>query len=275
MSENKLVKVIENEYLIHKVIEEVRRIQNLAKAQTDCPKDRLDFYVDYLRKNYKYDADNVREFSKYMHTRWNEGFKYAENFNMSKFFIHKTGVCQQYAIALAMLCYNDPEIECYQLLMEQKRIDEKILNKVTRTKHSANFIRIPKLGIEGVYDPVNKISFPEFMSFDLYKDKKERLEDSFKFLGMGYYKPGLHLEAIYQVMQTFGMGIKFDFEGYFSKRKTFLQSYDQDRLTKVIGYQIDREKNFLSKNCCDCDNNLNNEGQNELEKLCSDLLIRR
>ena len=135
MSENKLIKVIENEYLIHKTIIEVKRIQDLAKAKTDGPKDRLDFYVNYLRKHYKYDNRSVEEFKKYMHSRWNEKFNYAENFNMSKFFLNKTGVCQQYAIALAMLCYNDPDIECYQLLMEQKKIDSARPNNVTKIKH--------------------------------------------------------------------------------------------------------------------------------------------
>ena len=92
---------------------------------------------------------------------------------------------------------------------------------------------------------------------------------------MAYYRPGLHLEAIYPVMQTFGRGIKFDFDGYFSGEKTFLESYDQNRLQKTIGYQIDREEKFVTKNILSGEVSSCNSGQDQLTALNLDFCTKR
>jgi hypothetical protein len=174
---------------------------------------------------------------------------------MSKFWIKNKGACEQYAIALAMLCYNDPDIDCVQMPVEFVP-EEQSEGLPKWYKHSANYIRIRQykdidesaIGYEGIVDILNSggivIPYNEFMDEQINIPAGHgRIT---KVLGMAYYERGHKLEDIYMDMQRQGLGIKFDFDkyepnkegrGFDESRKAFEQSYNQKQLAKTVERQ--------------------------------------
>lgn len=239
------VGLVQNENSIRESIAEIRKIQKLAAFRKLGPADRLKFYMEYLDEHFRYDRTAVNKFYDHIVNSTDSDFRYSDYMNVSRLFLKKIGACQQFSVGLAMLCYGDPEIECYQLILEKgKRINNPLLG-IEKYKHSANYVRIPSLGVEGVVDPVDFLAFSDITSMEEYKNKLLRVNSSIKFLGMAYYEPRLHLEAIYMIMQTFGSGIKFDFDNYLAGNTSFMESYDQKRLEKVRGYQLEEEGRFV------------------------------
>ncbi len=242
------LKVFEqNDANISASIEEIRKIQQMAADLHLDPLDRLAFYMDYLYDNYKYDDSAVNKFYEYIREKNAGSFKYADYMNMCKFFLKKEGACQQFAIGLSMLCYDDPEIECYQMVVEKGKKKRARPLDVDRYKHSVNYVNIPSMGVHGIVDTVSLVTFPDVTSPGEYIRTTLRGYEHIKLLGMAYYVPGLDLKSTFISMQGFGSGIKFDFDSFFSGTKTFMESYDQDRLEKFRQYQIENNANLHKK----------------------------
>jgi hypothetical protein len=183
-----------------------------------------------------------------------EKFERTKYLNMSKFWIKGKGACEQFAIALAMLCYNDPAIDCYQMPVEFIR-EEKRDDVPDWYKHSANYVTIArrnpyqddpneKICCEGVVDFLfthGRISpIDKFMKDQIQLPAGHgRVE---KVLGMAYYERGHTLEEMFMYMQRQSSGIKFDFakyepnkegRGLCDSREAFLAAYNQNQLSKA------------------------------------------
>lgn len=215
-------------------------IEHIKKTCYDKdPEKRLKNYMHALQK-VQYDNNSVNAFYE---SKQNEShdFRYDDYFNVAKFFIQKTGACQQFAVALAMLCYNDPEIMCYQTIVHVSP-EVKEHSKITTYKHSANYVDIPAKNKRGIVDATRSELFgDEIHDLQKYRDVWHDDQHTAKFTGMAHYLPGMKLEDIFIFMQGFGEGIKFDFESLETGEKQFLEYFNQKRLQTVHGYQRQKE----------------------------------
>lgn len=221
--------------MIEQAISEIHKIQDQGNLIKD-PEKRLEFYANWLFQNVKYDKERVDDFYDAKKQGGNKNCNYCYNFNNCRLFLEKKGACQQFAVGLAMLCYGDPEIECHQLVIKKNDIIKNM-----SYKHSATHVRLKKDGKvykEGIVDPVNFKYYKFMCTREEYIDRCLDNSDDAYFLGMAYYVPGLELKNIFKIMQSFGLGIKFNFKDYESGKVEFMKAYDQVRLQKFINYQI-------------------------------------
>ena len=218
------------------------------------PEYRVKEYAKYLQENFKYARWSERTFNEARF--WRDEFDPRQFMNMSKFFLKGKGCCQQYAIALAMLCYDDPDIECYQMPVNLTH-DASGVGKIDWFKHSMNLIRIG--GKEYTMDQMTSSIFVT----DSYSQKREatRLHSLSHAVnrriskdktvkhpfGVAYYPKGLELESIFMYMQGAGMGIKFDYDALMNREKPFMECYQQSRLAKVTKDQIQLDVDFKAQ----------------------------
>lgn len=226
--------------MIDAAIAQIRKIQEEGRKIED-PKERVRFYADWLFKNVEYDDQQVKDFYEARKQDNVKNYDYSHKFNNCRLFLDKKGACQQFAIGLAMLCYDDPEIECHQLIMDKR---DMLVNNMVY-KHSATYVRLKKDGEvydEGVVDPVNFNKYEFMCTREEYIDESLKHVDDATFIGMAYYVPGLELKNMFKIMQSFGKGIKFDFEGYENGTVDYMGAYNQNRLQKFIDYEINENK---------------------------------
>lgn len=213
-----------------------------ASCYDKDPEKRLKNYMGALHK-VEYDSKTVDAFYE-SKQNGNHDFRYEDYFNVARLFLQKTGACQQFAVALAMLCYNDPEIMCYQTIVHVSpdTDDAKEHSRISSYKHSVNYVEIPTKRINGLVDVTNAHLFEDkIQTFQEYRDIWSQDQHKAKFTGMAHYLPGMKLEDIFIFMQGFGEGIKFDFESLEAGEKTFLECFNQRRLATVNGYQRGKE----------------------------------
>jgi hypothetical protein len=265
----KLVKLVHDKFekfeetpeTVKKACEIIRAIQE--KYKDELPHARFQGYVDTLERHYRYAYLSAGLYTKARAK--GEKFERGKYLNMSKFWIKGKGACEQYAIALAMLCYNDPAIDCYQMPVEFIR-DGHSDDAPDWYKHSANYVTIArrnpyqeekkkKIYCEGVVDFL--FTHGRIKPIDIFMDDQIELPAGHgrveKVLGMAYYERGHKLEDIFMEMQKQGSGIKFDFDKYIQSkegeglldcRDAFKQAYNQKQLSKTIARQQETVANL-------------------------------
>ncbi|MDR0461750.1 MAG: hypothetical protein LBG88_00200 [Christensenellaceae bacterium] len=224
--------------------ESVKTVEKIRTACYDAdPEKRLKNYMRALDEKVEYDqsaVDNFHGAKKQNDT----DFRYEDYFNVAKFFTKKTGACQQFAVGLGMLCYGDPEIKCHQTVVKLKP-KNKDDSRMNWYKHSVNCIEIPSKNIKGFVDVTNRHMYHDKVySTQEYSKVFESapIPHTAKFEGMAYYQPGLELKNIFKIMQSFGEGIKFDFESFEKGEKSFKDCFNQKRLSAFIEYQNNANK---------------------------------
>lgn len=234
---------------------EIERVRNVSKAKAGKNGDIFPLYFDHILY-LEYDHSNVNEFYEKKREQASDGkfddsFKYEDHLNCSKLFLPNgtgTGACQQKAVGLAMLCYNDPNIECYQMIVEieNKKPTEK---EIPKYKHSVDLVikrdNKGKIISKGIYDATNDIKANDFDEYTKIFDRG-RNKYNFKFLGAAYYPKGKDLDKIFTLMQSFGKGIKFDIDGFLKSDDEYANVCDyfknKERLNKWISFFDQKQK---------------------------------